>query len=323
MSPAAPRETAGERISRILAELLWIAERDGPTLAETAARFDLSEETLLADLELASMIGADSEDYADMPVEMYVEDERVFVHLLGFERPLRLTPAEALGLVAAGSAVLGAEHHQTPLRSALDKVAGVLGIEVGDQIEVDLGVGDPAVFEALSTAVEQRRLVRLTHLNLASDSRTERDVEPWQLFRERGAWYLAAHCRRAGAPRTFRVDRIVAAGLTDETIVAPDPLPEASALSTPVDAPRVVLELAPEARWVWESHPIETSETRSDGWTRVTMLVVSPLWLERLLLRLGPHARLVSLDAPLGPENPAQAAARRALARYGIGDGDR
>jgi proteasome accessory factor C len=35
-----------------------------------------------------------------------------------------------------------------------------------------------------------------------------RSVEPLQLFADRGAWYLSAWCRKAGAYRTFRVDRV-------------------------------------------------------------------------------------------------------------------
>ena len=72
MSPA-PRITAAGRMNRVLSALLWIAEHDGPTLAEAAARVGVSEATLLADLEVATMIGADSDEYLEMPVEMYVE----------------------------------------------------------------------------------------------------------------------------------------------------------------------------------------------------------------------------------------------------------
>lgn len=314
------RETAGERISRVLALVLWVAERDGPTLAEAAARFGISEAHLLADLDLASMIGADSDDYTDMPVEMFLEGDRVFVHLHAFDRPLRLTPAEALSLVVAGAAATagsGDGDGAAALGRALEKVAAVLGLSVGDQVDVDLGVRDGEVFATLRAGVDQHRLVRIAHLGTATDTRTERDVEPWQLFRDRGTWYLSGHCRLAGGERVFRVDRVVAAELGDEVIVPPDPLPPASALRTPADAPRVVLDLDPAARWVVESYPVERVEARPGGGWRATLVVASPAWLERLLLRLGPQAEVVRLDAPLGPGNPVRVAAARVLGRYG------
>ncbi|HYI61667.1 MAG TPA: WYL domain-containing protein [Acidimicrobiales bacterium] len=318
------RETAGERITRVLALVLWIAERDGPTLDEAAAHFGVTEARLRADLELASMIGADSDDYTDMPVEMFLEGDRVFVHLHAFDRPLRLTPAEALSLVVAGSAVTGegtpgdgSDGGSATLRRALEKVAGVLGLAVGDQVDVDLGVRDRETFAALRAAVDGRRAVRIAHIGTATDARTERVVEPWQLFRDRGAWYLSAHCRSAAGERVFRVDRIVRAEPLDEQVDRPDPLPAPSALRTPADAPRLVVDLAPEALWVVESYPVEAVEPGPDGRSRVTLAVVSRPWLERLLLRLGPQARVVRLDPPLGPGDPAPAAAARVLARYG------
>lgn len=320
MSSRAPRATAADVMHRVLAELLWIAEHDGPTLTEAAARFGVSEATLLADLELATMIGADSDDFLDMPVEMWVEGERVFVHLHAFDRPLRLTPAEALALVVAGAAGAATGEPDSALSRALAKLAGLLDIDVGAQVDIDLGLGDADVVRTLQEAVDERRAVEIDHLKADSEAPTRRVVEPWTLFRDRGAWYLSGLCRTAGAERGFRVDRITAARMLDEAIVPPADPPAASALRPDADAPRLVLDLAPEARWVVETYPTEAVEATGDGRSRVTLVVVSPVWAERLLLRLGPDATVVAADAPLGPGDPGPAAARRALARYGTAD---
>ncbi len=321
MSPAA-RETAVARMQRVLAEVLWIAEQDGPLASEAAAHFGVSEDELRRDLELASMIGGEGDDYLDLPVDMWAEGDRVFVFLRAFDRPLRLTPAEALSLVTAGSALVGVDPGDGALGRALEKVAGALGIEVGQQVDVDLGVGDRAVFTTLQGAVEAHRAVEIAHLNAEHGTRTERVVEPWALFRERGAWYLWGHCRRAGAERQFRVDRVVAASVRDEVVDVPGDLSPPTALRADRDAPRMVLDLDPAARWVVESHPTEHLEVRPDGTVRATLLVVSPGFAERLLLRLGPTARLVSVDPDLGTTDPGAAAAARVLARYGT-DGPR
>lgn len=320
-----PRETASDRMHRVLAEILWIAERDGPTVAEAADRFGLSGEALLADLELACMIGADSDDFTDMPVEMYVEGERVFVHLHAFDRPLRLTPAEALSLVVAGAALVGADggsgdddgSGDDHLVRALDKIAEVLGIAVGEAVEVDLGVGDTAVFGAVQDACAAQRAVEIDHIRGETDERVRRVVEPWSLFREQGAWYLAGHCRTAVAERVFRLDRIIAARVLDEIVEVPADRPPPSALRAPAEAPRLVLDLEASASWVAESHPLERVEHLGGGRLRVTLLVVSRPWAERLLLRLGPEARIVERDVALGQDHPGAAAARRILARYG------
>lgn len=322
MSPA-PRLTAAGRMNRVLSALLWIAEHDGPTLAEAAQRFGISEATLLADLELATMIGADSDEYLEMPVEMYVEGDRVFVHLHAFDRPLRLTPAEALALIVAGAAGRGTAGEPDPaLTRAVGKLADLLGIDVDDQLDIDLGLGDADVVHALQQAVDQHRAVEIEHVKAESDAPTRRVVEPWSLFRDQGAWYLNGYCRVAAGERSFRVDRVLSARVLDEVVDPPADPPTASALRPDVDAPRVVLDLEPAARWVVENHPCESVEEMPDGRLRVTLAVVSPPWAERLLLRLGPDATVVSADPPLGPADPGPAAARRVLARYGIEVGE-
>ena len=223
----------------------------------------------------------------------------------------------------AGAAGRGAPGEPDPaLTRAVAKLADLLGIDVDDQLDIDLGLGDADVVQALQQAVDQHRAVEIEHVKAESDSPTRRVVEPWTLFRDQGAWYLNGYCRVATGERSFRVDRVLSARVLDEVVDPPADPPTASALRPDADAPRLVLDLEPAARWVVENHPCEAVEERADGRVRVTLAVVSPPWAERLLLRLGPDATVVSADAPLGPGDPAPAAARRVLARYGIEAGD-
>ena len=68
------------------------------------------------------------------------------------------------------------------------------------------------------------------------------------------------------------------------------------------------------AGWVTEQYPIESQEDLGDGRRRVTLAVTGRAWLERLLLRLGPDARVHAADAGLGEAGAD--AARRVLTRY-------
>jgi proteasome accessory factor C len=77
--------------------------------------------------------------------------------------------------------------------------------------------------------------------------------------------------------------------------------------------PRVTLELAPEAAWVVESYPAEEAEARPDGSWQVVLAVSERAWLERLLLQLGPAARVV---APAELQPVGAEAAERLLTRY-------
>jgi proteasome accessory factor C len=79
------------------------------------------------------------------------------------------------------------------------------------------------------------------------------------------------------------------------------------------DAPLVTLDLAPEAAWVAEYYPTESTALRPDGGVVASFRVTDPGWLRHLLLRLGGAATVL---APVGAGDPAAEAAEEALAAY-------
>ena len=62
----------------------------------------------------------------------------------------------------------------------------------------------PAIAEALQARCE----VRMRYVD-ARGRETQRLVRPLRVHEQRGYLYLVAHCHRAGAMRTFRLDRVV------------------------------------------------------------------------------------------------------------------
>ena len=218
------RLSTAEKLQRLISIVAWINGReDGATLDEVCTRFDISRGELVAQLEMANMIGAESEDYTDMPVDVTFEGDVVRVFLMEFHRPLTLTPAQGLALVAAGagSAALPGADPDGPLPRALAKLAGVLGIDPGETIDVDLGDADPAVLDQLHRAVEETKQVEVDYWSAGRDDQTHRVVDPWRVFSDEGAWYVQGHCHRAGGERVFRVDRIQALTVLDETFERP------------------------------------------------------------------------------------------------------
>jgi proteasome accessory factor C len=250
-------------------------------------------------------------------MDVVIEEGRVWIRYADyFERPLRLTPEEGLALVAAGAAladVPGADP-AGPIARALAKVASVLGVEPGEGLDIQLGSAPPETLARLREAIAGRRQVELDYYTYGRDERSRRVVDPRVVFAAEGAWYLDGHCHRAGAARRFRLDRMADVRLLDTTFEA-SPLAVAgppSVFDPDPDDPRVVLDLAPRARWVAEQYPVETVEERPDGCLRVTLVAGERAWLERLLLRLGPDATVVD-----GDDDVARGAARRVLVRYG------
>jgi proteasome accessory factor C len=308
------RTPANARVARILAMVPWIAAQDGVSVDEICARFGVTASELAADLEVVFLVGVHPFSPAEL-IDVVVEDERVWVRYADyFARPLRLTPAQGLALVAAGSSLLsvpGAER-DGPLGRGLAKVAGVLGVDAGETVDIDLGPVEGATFDVVREAIVDHRPVRIDYYAYGRDERSERVVEPHRLYAHEGHWYVAAHCRSAGGDRLFRLDRIHGAVPLDEHFEPPPDEPDVSPFDADPDDPRVVLELEPSARWVVEQYPTEMVEELDGGRCRVTLAVSARPWLERLLVRLGPDAQVVDADH----RDVAPPAAARILARY-------
>ena len=278
---------------RLLVMLPWLMEQGEVPLGEVAARFEIDESDLIADLELVAMCGLPP--YVDEMIDVFVDEGTVFVGIPRlFTRPLRLTRDEAFELLVAGRAAMqlpGADVGGA-LNRGLRKVAAALG-------EDDTGVlvmsVTPDEVVALSTAIGDGRRVRLSYRSADDAEPTERGVTPFGVRHIDGHWYLWAHDDRRGSLRTFRVDRI--SMITDDgpaQVQAPEDLQLDQVEWFGADVPRVLLRLAPAARWVLERFPIdEVSDPDSDGWRLARVPVTSERWLARLLLRLGADAQVI------------------------------
>ena len=303
---------ADQRLRRLLAVVPWVAAHDGPRIEDVCARFGMTEAELAEDLGLLFVCGVHPFT-PDTLIDVTMDEGRVWIRFADYlSRPLRLTPPEALSLVAAGSALLSAPGSDPdgPLARGLAKLAAVLGVDPDEAVGVELGRAPAEVLSVLQRAAADRRQVRVEYYSYGRDTWTERVIDPHQVYNAAGQWYAAAFCHLVSGDRIFRVDRMRAADALDTTFEAREtssPPPYAPRADDPV----VVLELDADAGWVAEQYPNEGVETAAGGRTRVRLRVSARAWLERLLLRLGPHARVVEGD----PAVASQAAAR-VLARY-------
>jgi predicted DNA-binding transcriptional regulator YafY len=311
------RPSAAERLERLLAIVPWVVAQDGPTVAETCERFGISERDLIADLNLLFLCGV----YPYTPdalIEVDIDGGRVWVRFADwFRRPLRLTPPEGLALVAAARALLGVPAPGAPddrgaLSSALSKLEMVLGAGGEEALEVELGTASAEVLRTFQLAGSEHRKVLVDYYSFGRDEVGERVVRPWRLFSSGGHWYLLAWCEKVADRRLFRVDRVRSAALLEGNFDPPDDLGPIAVYEGSPEDPLVVLDLAPAAQWVIERYPNEGTVDLGDGNIRVRLRASSKAWLERLLLRAGPDATVVS-----GAEGVLPAAARRLLEVYG------
>ena len=128
--------TATERMSRLLAVVPWVVERQGAPLDDITTRFDYPREQLIKDLtEVLFFVGVHPFT-PDALIEVDISDDIVQIsYAEWFSRPLRLTPSEATRLLTAGRSLLMHPFATTderseaasPLLRALTKLEMALG----------------------------------------------------------------------------------------------------------------------------------------------------------------------------------------------------
>src|SRR5688500_8933112 len=210
------------RADRLVSSVLLMQSRGRVTAAELAAELEFSVATARRDLEALSAAG----------IPVYPQPGRGGGwQLVGGARTdlsgLTAAEAQALFLLAGPAASTAPE-----VKSALRKLVGALpstfradAEAAADAVLIDSarwcesGREPPALVRELQTAVVRRRKVRLSYGG-RSGPPSQRLVEPWGLVDKDDVWYLIA-----GTPkgqRTFRVDRIADAVLTDEPAERPN-----------------------------------------------------------------------------------------------------
>lgn len=304
----------GERLRRLLLAVPYIVRNPGVSVDAVADAFAVPRDELIEDLRLLFITGTPPYSPGDLIDIDIDDDDRVTITMADyFARPVAMTRPEALDLFFRVRAAAAALPDSAALASALGKLQGILG--VGDETEriETMPLDAPDQLEPISEAAEARRVVRITYHAASSGERTEREIEPEEVFLGIGSWYVDAWDRSRDAERLFRVDRISEVVPTGATFTPRGLRGSERPLYRPAeDDVAVRVRLAPAARWVAEYYAVEDPEEIGDDLV-VTLRSSHRTWLLRLLLRLGPHAEVV--DSPAFADD-VRALARRILGRY-------
>jgi proteasome accessory factor C len=295
----AGQRTSADRLARLLNLVPYLLARPGIALAEAAADLAVTERQLRDDLELLWVCGLPGYGPGDL-IDMALDGDRVTItYDAGIDRPLRLTPDEALALVVALRML--AETPGIGNRDAIERALAKIESSAGELADAPVAVRLPGNADRLAeirAAVERGRALRITYYTPTRDETAERVVDPVRVFLVEGRGYLEAWCRRAEAVRLFRVDRIDALVELDEP-AAPPPrlrlhdLTDGVFRPTP-DLPLVTLRVGRGGRWITEYYPCEAiADTDSGDWL-VSMRVTDLGWGRRLVLGLGPEVTVVA-----------------------------
>lgn len=139
--------------------------------------------------------------------------------------PVRLSPGEAMALLAAVAASSGAPYADLAA-AGVDKIIDVLdprtrkqAEHLADRVWVNhTATSSRATRSALEQAMTDQHVVRIRYATKEGVSSC-RDVEPMLFASTGGRWYLIAWCRVRSAVRWFAMSRVEKASVTGEPCV--------------------------------------------------------------------------------------------------------
>ena len=337
-----PRVSTSDQLTRLLALPAWVADNPGVSIKEAARHFGVTPAVIERDVNTLWVSGLPGGLHGDLVDFDAVDFEAGHLRLsepLGLDRPVRLTRQEAISLLMALRVLadlLAADEASAPVIASTQQAvtdlltAGASTDDADVQVDSEAGPSTSLVSEhadrsghtaqvlaAVRSALGDRRRLHLVYVS-ATDTPSERDVDPITLKSDGSHMTLVAWCLSAKAERSFRLDRITSIEVLDIPAVRHRASRRRNQphIDRPAgDKPRATLRLRPTGRWLVEQIPCVSQEETADGSLRVVVEGRDRTWLIGLVLSAGRH--LIAVE-PADLAQDAAAAAKQALTSYDI-----
>jgi proteasome accessory factor B len=303
----------GDQLTRQWKLVQLLAGRLGRTLVQLSAELGVAKRTVQRDIEVLSEAG--------FPVTSDMRNGTVFWHLMeGFhaEAPVSLTLTEQMALYFSKGLfkpLQGTPVYES-LESAIQKIGSQLpaqsfqflrGLDQGISVS-SFGLKDYShskdVIQTLTQAVFNKRTVMIVHRSPQHPQAIAREVDPYNIWYVNNGLYLVGHCHRDHDLRTFAIERIQSAKLSNRRFEMPPDFNfeefRKTAFNVVWGEPQEVkIRFSPsQAPYIRERtwHPSQQIETCSDG-SLILMLKVADLWeVKRWLIGFGADAEVLAPD---------------------------
>ena len=262
---------------------------------EIVERFHIPEEELEEHLQLLNLVNFGGGCYT---VYAALEGDSVHVdkELYGdtFRLAPRLTPLEAraIGLALEFVGPMIAADAHTPLDRVRKKLEETFGqFELAQTPNPQIAEAEADLVATLTEGIRERRLVEIEYQKEGEQTWSKRVVEPYSLERELPNWRVHTWDRSRDAERSFRLDRMRSAQLTQD-LFEPRPAFDPHGFRDGRSAKILYLK-GVAARWAAE----RGATLLKDGTALAEMPVGSPEWLIGEVLSQRGEAILLEPDA--------------------------
>jgi proteasome accessory factor C len=245
-------------------------------------------------------------------ISLFIDGDHVTVdYAEHFSRPARLSLQEALALRLA-IARLHIPEEGDLYEASIDLLEALDTLVLGQDMAALEGRIEAPKFEAmddrlsaLDQAVAQRSPVDIVYYSASRDAIDERRVRPFGRGDKRGNHYLVAFCEKAGAQRSFRLDRI--------SSISPALNAPRFEIPPQFDLDKTLSDIGPKlgdgafpvrlrfdkeiARFAVEDHPELKVESGVNGDAVGELTVGSKQWAVSYALRYGELAEVLEPEA--------------------------
>ena len=332
----------GDQLTRQWKLVHLLAGHLGRTLAQLTSELGVAKRAVQRDIEVLSVAG--------FPITSETRNGTVFWHFMqGFHAsdPIALTLNEQMALYFSKG--LFKPLQGTPIYESLETAIQKIGSQLPAQSfrflrGLDQGISvssfgwkdyshSKEVIDALTRAVFHKFTVRIMHHSPQRVRPIERDVDPYKLWYVNNGLYLVGYDQRENDLRTFAVERIQSARVTNRRFEIPPEFnfeefrktafnviwgepQEVKVRFSPAQAPYIK-----ERTW----HPSQQIETEDDGSIVLTMYVADLDEVKRWLIGFGAEAQVLEPDELAGEivqecEQVCLKKGQRTLARDGTNE---
>jgi proteasome accessory factor C len=275
----------------LLIKLLpWLVANNGASLSEVAKHFDITEKHALELIGQLVVTGPSQAGGGLVDIDFEDSDSIFVSDAKALDRPVKLSEFEA-------SSLLGGLHYLEQFPNLVDTeiVAGLI-----HKIQQALPNADSAinvvtarisddVNSVVSKAIESKLVIEIKYAGVTKEDVSLRMVDPVKIYSQDDFVYLKAWCENSQAWRSFRMDRILEAKLSDKAIAIPSD-------EEPTEAKReyfAVIEL--DKAYYGQLDQVDIVSFKEYMWhaVEVELRVYSRDWLVSMILASGGRMRAI------------------------------